>query len=166
MNRLSLAMEHIQQAREYSLRLLDSIPPADWFRQPSEGVSHIAWQVGHLAIAEYFLALDRQRGRRPEDAALFPEGFAARFGRESIPDPDPAKYPNPAELRTILDRVHQQTLTEASGRTEAELDQPAGKPHRIFATKGEALFWCSQHEMLHAGQIGLLRRLLGHAHLW
>ena len=33
-------------------------------------------------------------------------------------------------------------------------------------TKLDSLFWCAHHEMLHAGQIGLVRRLLGQAPLW
>ena len=44
--------------------------PAEWFRQPTEGVTHIAWQVGHLALAEYWLTLERIRGRRPDDLHL------------------------------------------------------------------------------------------------
>jgi uncharacterized damage-inducible protein DinB len=166
MSRLSLAVEQIDAAREYTLRLLDHVPPADWFRQPAERVSHIAWQVGHLAIAEYWLTLQLTRGRRPEDAALIPDGFAARFGRETVPDPDPVKCPSPDELRAVLDRVHQHVLREVPQLTEAELDEPARKPHPFFTTKAGALFFCPQHEMVHAGQVGLLRRLLGHAPLW
>jgi hypothetical protein len=166
MTRLALALDRIVLARKYTLRLLDHVPLADWFRQPAEGITHIAWQVGHLAIAEYWLTLNRIRGQRPEDANLIPDGFAARFGRESVPGPDPAKYPAPDELRAILDRVHRQTLVELPGLTVAELDQPTEKPHPYFATKLGALLWCAEHEMVHAGQIGLLRRLLGQAPLW
>jgi hypothetical protein len=166
MSRLKLALDQITLTRSYTLRLLDQVPPADWFRQPKGGVTHIAWQVGHLAIAEYWLTLQLVRGRAPEDAALIPDGFAARFGRESIPDPDPSRYPSPDELRAILDRVHQQTLREGPTLPEADLDQPARKAHPYFSTKLGALLWCAQHEMVHAGQIGLVRRLLGHAPLW
>jgi uncharacterized damage-inducible protein DinB len=35
----------------------------------------------------------------------------------------------------------------------------------MFETKREAIRWSIQHEFLHAGQIGLLRRLLGAAPL-
>ena len=34
-------------------------------------------------------------------------------------------------------------------------------PHQFATTKLRALLWCAQHEMLHAGQIGMLRRYLG-----
>ena len=33
-------------------------------------------------------------------------------------------------------------------------------------TKIDTLRWCGDHELIHAGQIGLLRRLLGHKPVW
>jgi uncharacterized damage-inducible protein DinB len=166
MSRLALAVEQITIARKYTAELLDAIDPADWFRQPTEGVTHVAWQVGHLAFAEYRLLLDRVRGPRPEDEQLIPEAFLAHFGRDSVPNPDPARNPAPGEIRAVFERVHDQALRELQNLPEAELDATALKPHRLFTTKAGALFWCARHEMLHAGQIGLLRRLLGRAPLW
>jgi hypothetical protein len=163
---LGLALEQIAFARRYTLGLLDGIDPADWFRMPAEGVTHVAWQVGHLAFAQYRLALERVRGVRPDDAALIPDDFLRRFGRDSVPDPDPGQYPGPAEIREVFDRVHERVLRDLSSHPEADLSSPLPKPHRLAKTKGEVLWWCCHHEMLHAGQIGLLRRLLGHRPQW
>jgi hypothetical protein len=165
-SRIAHALEQIVIARKYSLRLIDQVDPADWFRQPSEGVSHVAWQVAHLAVGEYWLALNRVRGRRPEDDALISEAFLKQFGRESVPDPNPANSPSPAEIRSVLDRVHDRVLHEVPSFSETELDVPVSRPHLMFQTKIGALEWCSQHEMVHAGQIGLLRRLHGKPTLW
>jgi uncharacterized damage-inducible protein DinB len=62
----------------------------------------------------------------------------------------------------VFDRVHEQVLREVRGLDEGELDQPVPHPHPFAPTKLRALLWCAHHEMLHAGQIGLLRRQLGH----
>jgi uncharacterized damage-inducible protein DinB len=166
MSDLQIALEQISFARQYTLRLLDTIDPAQWFRQPSEGVSHIAWQVGHLATAEYWLALERIRGRRPEDEGLIPDAFKKPFGRTSVPQADPSKYPSPAEIRAVFDRVHEQTLRELPDTPEEVLAQPPVRPHDLAKTKRASLFWCAQHELVHAGQIGLLRRLLGYPPVW
>ncbi|WP_148114872.1 DinB family protein [Tautonia sociabilis] len=48
------------------------------------------------------------------------------------------------------------------GLPDEVLDQPPLTPLRNCTTKYGVLAWCSQHEMRHAGQIGLLRRFLGH----
>jgi len=158
---LQLAIRQIEFARSYSTSLLDGLAEEDWFRQPSEGITHIAWQVGHLAMAEYGLCLFRIRGRRPEDLDLMPGKFRKQFSKASQPVPEPVQNPTPAELRAVLDRVHQQVLSELAGGSEPQLTEAIDEPYAVTPTKLGALFFCSHHEMLHAGQIGLLRRLLG-----
>jgi uncharacterized damage-inducible protein DinB len=106
----------------------------------------------------------RIRGERPDDAALFSPEFRRLFGAKSVPQADATFAP--AELRAVLERVHQQVLRELPGLDEAELDQPVPHPHPFATTKLRALQWCAHHEMVHAGQIGLLRRLLGYPPMW
>src|SRR6516162_3178524 len=114
MSRLQLAVEQISFARNYTIWLLDQTPGTEWFRQPPCGVSHIAWQVGHLAFAEYSLALLDIRGPQPRDTDLISEQHLTLFGPDSVPDPDPKVYPDHSELRAVLDRVHEQVLRELS----------------------------------------------------
>ena len=158
---LEIARRQIEFARGYSRSLIEDIDDCHWFTQPQPGASHIAWQVGHLAVAEYGLGLFRMRGRREADTDLMPSSFRKQFAKGSVPDPDPAGNPNPAQIREVLRRVHEQVLAELPGYTQTELDIPCEEPHALFATKLGALFFCSAHEMMHAGQIGLWRRLLG-----
>jgi DinB superfamily len=165
MSRLQLAIEQILFARNYTIGLLDQTPVVEWFRQPPGGVSHIAWQVGHLAFAQYRMALWRIRGTQPQDDGLFSQEFVRLFGANSVPDADPTKYPSQPEIKAVFDRVHEQVLRELPGLDEAELDQPVAHPHPLAKTKLQGLVWCAHHEMLHAGQIGLLRRQLGYAPL-
>ncbi|MBI2823603.1 MAG: DinB family protein [Planctomycetia bacterium] len=162
-----LALSQIEGARRYTLNLLAGVPEADWFRMPEGGVTHIAWQVGHLATAQYRLVLVRLRGERLDDSGLIAPNCSEFFGRGSVPAPDPARYPSPAELRATLDRVHAAVCAEVPRYSDAQLDEAAPPPpHPLFTTKGGALFWCAMHEMVHAGQIGLLKRLLGRGPQW
>lgn len=158
---LELALAQIQSARDYMLSLLADIPDDDWFRMPSGWNSHLAWQVGHLAMAEYGLALYRQRGRAEADLQLMPSSFRKQFSRGSRPELDPAKQPTPADIRATLERVHAQVLTEAPTYSAEQLAQPIDMPYAGTPTRLGALLFCAHHEMLHAGQIGVLRRLLG-----
>jgi hypothetical protein len=164
--RLQTALANIAFARAYTLRFLDASPSIDWFRMPPGGVTHVAWQVGHLAMAQYRLALERIRGPRTDDANLIPESFLKTFGRESVADPDPAKYPSADEIRAVFDRVHERVMAELPAVADADLDNAPPKPHTLCKTKLECLHWCSHHEAVHAGQIGLIRRLLGHSPIW
>jgi hypothetical protein len=166
MSSLQPALEQIAFARRYTNNLLADIEPADWFWMPANGVTHVAWQVGHLAFAQVRMVLERVRGRRPDGDDLVSEDFLRPFGRNSVPDRDPAKYPSPAEIRAVFDRVHKRVLTDMRDHPEADLDSPLLTPHRLAKTKRDALLWCGQHEMMHAGQIGLLRRLMGKPSMW
>ena len=159
--RLEIAVKQIEFARKYTLGLIADIADSDWFRGPAEGVTHVAWQVAHLAMAQYGLCLFRLRGRREDDLQLMTSEVRKQFNKGSTPNPDPQKNPSPAEIRDVLQRVHQQALTEMAGYTDADLDTQVDEPHAVFNTKVGAVFFCSAHEMMHAGQIGLLRRLLG-----
>jgi hypothetical protein len=162
MSRLQLAIEQVVLARQYTIGLLDHMPGVEWFQMPPGGVSHVGWQVGHLAVAEYRLTLDRIRGPQPQDAGLIPDEYLCLFGPESVPNADPATYPSAAQIRSTFDRVHEHVLRELRLLREEEADHAVLKPHPFAKTKLQALFWCARHEMLHAGQIGLLRRQLGY----
>jgi hypothetical protein len=154
-------------ARFYSKRLLEHTPVEDWFCIPPAGVSHVAWQVGHLAMAGYRMALERVRGRQPDDAELIGNDFLTLFGRESVPLADANAYPSAEQIRRVFDRVHERILIELPQQDEAILDQPPpGRPHSLAKTRRECIAWCAQHELVHAGQIGLIRRQLGHPPVW
>jgi hypothetical protein len=166
MRRAEQLAESIGRARDYTNHLLTATPTSDWFRMPQEAVSHIAWQVGHLAFAQYRLALERVRGERPGDEALISPAFIEKFGRTSAPVGDPQTYPPAEEIRRVFDGIHRQALDEIAALDDSVLDQPVSTPHSRFTTKGGSIAWCAEHEVLHAGQIGLLRRLVGHDPLW
>jgi len=142
--------------------MLENVKTEDWFRQPTEGVTHIAWQVGHIAVSQYFLTLQRIRGKQSGDAELIPDNFFPLFGKGSTPKAEPVENPAVEEIRSVFDAVHRQAVQELKDLPEEVLDEKTEKPHPMFSTKLGALQFCSQHEMLHAGQIGLLRRLLGY----
>lgn len=166
MSRLRILIDQIAFARGYTEQILDTIAADAWFQQPPGGVTHIAWQVGHLAMAEYRLALERLRPRTAADETLISDEFLAKFARDSAPDPERTTYPPIEEIRAVFQRVHEQTLRELATFPEADLDAPVLKPHRFVKTKAWALIWTAHHEMIHAGQIGLLRRLLGEKPIW
>jgi hypothetical protein len=162
MSRLDFALANLRFSRGYTQILLDSVPDEDWFRMPAGAVTHVAWQAGHLAWVQYRLALERIRGLRPEDELLIPAAYQELFGKGTQPQADAAGYPSLADIRGTFDRVHEQVLRETPALSDAVLDQPVDPPHPVYKDKYGALLWSARHELIHAGQIGLLRRLLGY----
>ena len=76
---LQMAIDQIVAARQYTKSLLENIDQNNWFRQPVEKINHVAWQVGHLAMAQYGLVLFRQRGRKLEDTELMSSSFRKKI---------------------------------------------------------------------------------------
>ena len=165
--RLLTAVKSMEFARRYTLSLLEDLKDDQWYWTPSSStepkfVSHIAWQAGHIAMAQYGLTLFRQRGREREiDSQLMSSKFRKLFMRGTQPIDDQAAYPEPNEILDVMNRVHQQALKEIPAFDGDQLDEPLDAPHAAFATRYGALLFTSNHEMVHAGQIGMLRRLMG-----
>jgi hypothetical protein len=159
--RVANAIRLIDAARQYTQQLIADVDDADWFRIPTGCVSHVAWQVGHLAMAEYGLTMIRLRGKLPEDAAFIDNAFLRTFKKTSTPAPDASLYPSPTDIRACLDAVHAQALRELPTYDDAQLDESLPEPFLGYPTKLGSLHFCHAHEMLHAGQIGMIRRMLG-----
>ena len=161
LSRLDLIQKQIEFTRNYTLTLLEDLEIGDWFWHPAEAVTHIAWQVGHLAMAQYGLTLFRQRGRQPIDTEIMTSKFRKQFSKGSTPVADPDANPSIEEIRGVFDAVFAQAMKEIPTYQDSQLDDKVDPPHAVFDTRYGALLFCPNHEMLHAGQIGLLRRLMG-----
>ncbi|MEM6799444.1 MAG: DinB family protein [Planctomycetota bacterium] len=163
---LEHAIGRMKLARQMTNSFLEDLEQEQWFWQPGGEMNHIAWHVGHLAFAQYFLCLKRLRDRIEADEALISTKFLKRYKRGSKPDPLPENNESLEEIRRVFDGVFAQAMTELATYNDEQLDVPSSPPHPIFTTKLGAINWCPQHEMMHAGQIVLLRRMMGKTPKW
>jgi hypothetical protein len=157
--RLSIAIAQIDATRRYTHLVLGHVPHDRWFEMPAGAVSHVGWQVGHIAVSQAGHALRTVCGLATAD--LVPTEYGGLFGKGSIPRPDASLYPGPAELMQVLDTIHDRVLAELPRLAEAVMDEPASHATGLIHDKFDLLMWVARHEMLHVGQIGLIRRLMG-----
>lgn len=155
------AIEQVAWGRQYTQQLIDSIAHDLWYVRPAGMATHVAWQVGHLAVSQYGLMLFRQRGRMPGDLELLPSWLRKQFGRGTTPSLDAERMPPPDKLLEHMAKIHQQAMLEAGALTAAQLAEPTEMPYTAYPVKLGALLFCPLHEAIHAGQIGLLRRAHG-----
>lgn len=170
---MTAALGQIDWARRYTLELLAATPRELWFERPvisdsQTGQSigplptHIAWQVGHLAVSQYGLLMFRIHGRRDEDLDLIPSRFRKAYARGSDPTVVASGQCSADELFERLETVHRRAiggLTQAFD-TNLLLD-PVDMPYAVYPIKLGAILFCPLHEQIHSGQIGLIRRTLG-----
>jgi DinB superfamily len=164
-SRIELALERLRRTRAFTESFLSDLTEPEWHWTPSEFTTHVAWQVGHLAVAQYSLCLRRIRGENAADREFISEEFFDAFKLGSKPIAEPSQGPSVEEIKRVFDTVLQRSLAELSGRSDKELDVPLEQPRPAFKTMLGAIEWCPQHELVHAGQIALLRRLMGKAPL-
>jgi hypothetical protein len=158
---IQAAVDRMEMARSRVKDFTSDLKSDEWFWSPAEFTTHIAWQIGHLAVSEYNLCLRRVRGRTKEDETLIPDSFIEYFKLGSQPVAGSVNYPPIAEIVRVFDAVHAQAMKELSALSDEDLDVPVEQPHPIFKTKLGSVDYASGHEYVHNGQIGLLRRLMG-----
>lgn len=140
-------MSHMALARN-----LDGITPEESLHEPEPGGNSLNWVLGHLLWGrnQIFQILGRPPIWEPEKIARYARG-SAPIGADDHPEPL-------EEIRAALERTREpllQTLRSLSAEQLAAVDE-----------KGQSLAqrvaMLAFHEGYHGGQIGLLRRLLGH----
>lgn len=159
--RLDAASERMRGSRKVTQSFLGDLTAAEWYWSPKEFTTHVAWQVGHIAVGQYSLCLRRVRGRTAADEKFVSDAFLTAFGIGSAPAADPKAMPPLEEIQRTFDAVFEKCLAELATHSDAELDVPLEQPHPIFQTRLMAVEFASQHELVHAGQIAFLRRLMG-----
>ncbi len=160
-DRLQAATDRIQFARRYTKQFLDDLNEEDWFWTPPGFVTHVAWQVAHIASSQYGLCLFRLRGRTAEDETLIPQEFWDNFKIGSIPVAGAENNPPVATIWGVFDGMQEQVLSELADKSDQEVDIPLEKPHPAFSTVLGGIEYSPMHELIHVGQITLLRRLMG-----
>ena len=78
MNKAELLVDRMKAARNWTLGLLEDIKDAAWFTMPAPNTTHVAWQVGHLAVSQVALVHVRCFDRPYDQCA--PDGSRAREG--------------------------------------------------------------------------------------
>jgi hypothetical protein len=148
-------------ARAYTLQLLNDVSDDLWLA-PIPGIpSNFAWQIGHIAVAQYGLMLFRQRGRAEGDLDLMPGWFRKRYGRGSTPLGESTEHPCKTEMLAILENIHRSSMEFMRTAPAELLIEPTEMPYAAYPIKLGAFLFCPLHESIHAGQIGLLRRAHG-----
>lgn len=154
--------EQLEGTRDWTRKLIKDLKEADWTYQPAPGLAHALWTCGHLAASQDVLVHVRVLGRPsildPAFAAHFPMGQAVRSAAEH-------DYPPIESVLRVMEDVHRQTLEVVKGLRDEFLREPAygkdGAAHPHYRDKLGAISHCDRHEAFHAGQIALIRRLLG-----
>ena len=162
MTQAELLARQLDDSRQWTLALIDDLQGDDWSYQPGPGLGHALWHCGHLTSAQ-----DTLIHTRCLDHSIIDRTFGDHF-----PIGGPVKstaehdYPSVDEVVAGMADMHAKTCAAVRTMTDDLLAEPAfgkdGKtPHPHYTDKVGAICHCNRHEAFHAGQLSLIRRLLG-----
>ncbi len=162
-----LLANQLDGTREWTLKLIGDLSGDDWTYQPKPGLAHPRWLCGHLACSENLLVHIRCLGGKGLLESSFTDHFPIGGPVKSAREHD---YPSVETVLDTIKRIHAETLTAIRGMSDMLLAEPAfagdGKSlHPHYLDKAGAIAHCNRHEAFHAGQIAMIRRLLGKSFL-
>ena len=125
--------------------------------QPSPGGNCLNWVLGHL-VATRSKFLREFGGKAP-----WGEAESKQFDRHAPPISNPADAKPLHEIWSALDETLHSMTEVLSGVTPVQLAQkaPFSPTNNPNETLGSLLATFAFHDAYHAGQTGLLRRLIG-----
>lgn len=136
-------------------RSLDGLSDEDVWRQPAGSGNPIGWLVGHLTETRGHLLAEIGERFDPGWGGLFPRGSARR---------EPADYPPRAAIEAAWKATHEQMREAFAALAQERL---VGPPSRhVFPgvkTLADEIAGFAFHESYHVGQIGYIRKQLGHS---
>lgn len=153
--------DQLRRTREWTLMLLAGFEGEEWTFQLKPGAQHALWICGHLASAQDTLVFQRCLGKpvlAPDFRVHFPTGGPVKSAAEHA-------WPTVDEVRERMADMQRRTEAAVAAMSDALLAEPAfgkdGAPHPHYDTKLGAVSHAARHEAFHAGQIAMIRRMLG-----
>ena len=161
-----LLTDQMDDTRKWLLLLVEDLVGDEWGHQPAAGLPHPLWVCGHVAVAQNLLIFKRCLGTSELD-----DEFSAHFPlRQPVWAISEHGYPTAAEVLKVMSDMHARAGQVVRGMTDEFLAEPAyGKntttrnPH--YTDKCGAIAHVARHEAFHAGQVAMIRRLLGRSFL-
>jgi uncharacterized damage-inducible protein DinB len=148
----------LDTARFVTGTYLSDLSDADLLVRPVSGAHHIAWQLGHLLQSECSMIERIEAGVAPK----LPEGFAEAHSKEKGSEDGAGAFLSKAAYLELMTAVRQATKGLLARSSDADLDTPGPEAMRSYApTVGSVFSMIGSHEIMHSGQIAVVRRKLG-----
>ncbi|TWT86882.1 DinB superfamily protein [Pseudobythopirellula maris] len=155
----------LQRTRQITEALIEVLDGDDWSHRVAPDTNSPLWIIGHLAWVD-----NRMAGRFRPERALDAEkvwGELFQFGTKPL---DAGEYPPIDEVLAVWRERRENLLAVFDEVSDEELDAPgppadAASPIPGAPCAGYFFLFTSQHELLHTGQLTVVRRVLGHAPL-
>jgi hypothetical protein len=158
MNTHEAILSNLHTARYITTSYLGDLSDADLLVRPVAGAHHTAWQLGHLIVSEHQML----NGVRPGSAPALPHGFAEKHEKTAAKSDQLSDFCSKETYLSLMHQLREATIATLSQLTPEDLSQPGPEAMRAYAPKvGSVFLSIANHELMHSGQVAVIRRALG-----
>ncbi len=157
MNAKDAILHELRSSENLVAMFLKDLSDADLLVRPVPNANHIAWQLGHLILADAHM--QQTLGGKPYE---LPAGFAAQHDKATASIDPPQGFAAKEAYFDLLHKVRARTIDTVANMTDADIDKPNDGPMAAMApTKGKLALLAATHWVMHLGQFTVVRRKLG-----
>lgn len=147
----------LNTARLASERYLSDLTDQDLLVRPVSGANHAAWQLGHLICSEIAMTSAADSSVK----LSLPTDFVDCHSKEAAALNEMSRFYPKSMYLTLMRDLRGLTLVALSKLTESDLNRAGPEEMRTYApTVGSLFVMIGCHELMHSGQLAILRRLL------
>ena len=138
---------------------LSDLRDADLLVRPVPNANHTAWQLGHLISAEIELLKAYLPGAQ---FPTLPPGFKEQHDKATAAMEPPKGFATKEQYMGLFGQLREAVIAAVDKLSDADLSKPtSGQMAKFAPTVGELLILCSNHVLMHLGQVTVVRRKLG-----
>lgn len=151
-------ISNLHSSRHVMNTYLRDLYDQDLLVRPHPSAHHAAWQLGHLILSECQMV----RAIRPACACELPADFVAKHDKAAAVKSQLSDFCPKEVYLSLMEKVRDATFAALEEVPHDELSKPGPESMRSYApTIGSVFLAIANHEMMHSGQIAVLRRVLG-----
>jgi hypothetical protein len=152
-----LALDRLSWSRGFLNALLADMKDDQLLARAAGCGNHAVWIMGHMATVD-----DNVVSSMTGQPKRLPESFGALFGMGSKPTERAADYPSRRELTDAMAATRERLKEWVAALDDTSAFEPTPERMRRFAPNRVMLgITVPSHEMLHAGQLTVIRAALG-----
>ncbi len=148
----------IGRAKMITDMLLGDLSDADLLARPVPSANHVAWQLGHIIVSLNYFGETIKPGSMP----ALPAQFAEQHAKETAGSDKPADFLTKQQYLTLLDGQRQAFVDLLATVPLSRFDEASPEEMQGYAARiSDLVTLVAEHEMMHSGQISVVRRKLG-----
>ena len=150
----------LKSTKRFAGWYIEDLTDEELLVRPVPGANHIAWQLGHLILAEQSMI-----GAQSLAGVSWPElpaGFREQHAKAKATDTSNAGYATKSQYLDLFRKTRQATIAGLEALSDADLETASkGEMAKNAPELADMFLLQANHTLMHVGQFTVVRRKLG-----